>query len=535
MYLRLQLHVKTSVLFVVAIFFVSDRYFCAPNLLNISLSCLIYFRDEERNETTSGNVSTGFRSHSIDAAPEVEPLVTEERRKCQSIVGNRTRNRSYVTYNAPAKQIFAPILGPPNPIDRGGMSSIERNTWTGRAEDAHLSSFAFDSQYHAFDTTGRANDPGMKTSEVVLKTEAGNSLSGVASSRDGDGWASRKKPRKERDFLNTEVTPASFRLVSRQPWADKEPNRLHGIEAENLLQETEEHKVASIVPKGTAAIGEEQSNFHGDVEVDYQGRSWIDISAPEVREAPVSFGPRRQIHTWTGHTKGVNAIRFFPNSGHLLLSAGLDGKIKIWSTSGTRRCMRTYHGHTKGVRGTAFSCDGQQFVSFAYDKAIKCWDTETGKVVCRLGDGQTMAYCASLHPDPSQKETLLVGMQNKKIVQYDLRTSDVVQEYDYHLGPVNSVTFVDDNRRFISTSGMSLSNGDNEKGLHYNCFVCHSPCRKRDWFCFDKLQMTRQYAFGNLGFRFKLNTSRIQLCTLFIQHHCRILESGGSVRARIIK
>lgn len=37
-------------------------------------------------------------------------------------------------------------------------------------------------------------------------------------------------------------------------------------------------------------------------------------------------------------------------------------------------------------------------------------------------------------------------------MQFDSNTGEVTQEYDQHLGPVNTITFVDDNRRFVTTS-----------------------------------------------------------------------------------
>ncbi len=36
--------------------------------------------------------------------------------------------------------------------------------------------------------------------------------------------------------------------------------------------------------------------------------------------------------------------------------------------------------------------------------------------------------------------------------QWDTESGEVVQEYDRHLGAVNTITFVDENRRFVTTS-----------------------------------------------------------------------------------
>ena len=44
-----------------------------------------------------------------------------------------------------------------------------------------------------------------------------------------------------------------------------------------------------------------------------------------------------------------------------------------------RRLLRTFNGHKQAVRDACFNNGGDKFLSAAYDRYIKLWDTETGK------------------------------------------------------------------------------------------------------------------------------------------------------------
>lgn len=159
--------------------------------------------------------------------------------------------------------------------------------------------------------------------------------------------------------------------------------------------------------------------------------------------------PNHLVHTVRASKKGVSAIRFFPVSGHLLLSAALDSRIKIWEVGGDRRCLRVYSGHAEAVRDISFAPDGKTFLSVSYDKFVKIWDTETGQVISRHTNRDT-PLCARFHP--TRAGEFLAGMRGRVIQQWDARSNEIVQTYDEHLGAVNSVTFLADNTRFVSSS-----------------------------------------------------------------------------------
>ena len=56
------------------------------------------------------------------------------------------------------------------------------------------------------------------------------------------------------------------------------------------------------------------------------------------------------------------------------------------------------------------------------------------------------------HPDSDKQNLFLAGSQNRQIVQWDTNSGEIVQHYDEHMGSVNTISFIEGNKRFVSTS-----------------------------------------------------------------------------------
>lgn len=371
-----------------------------------------------------------------------------------------------VSYNPTYDQLWAPIYGPAHPYAKDGLAQGLRNHKLGFVENAAIEPFVFDEQYNTFQKYGYAFDPSANHyvgDMDVLKKNDAISVYNIPQHEQKKRKLEKKKEMmeneqgEEEDVDMTEVdnpaTEAWLRKNRKSPWAGKK----EGLQTELTEEQkkyAEEYAKKKGEEKGEREKGEtlvEKTTFHGKEERDYQGRSWI---APPKDAKPQNdhcYIPKRLVHTWSGHTKGVSAIRFYPKHGHLILSAGMDTKVKIWDVFNSGKCMRTYMGHSKAVRDIWFSNDGTKFLTASYDKNIKYWDTETGKVISTFSTGK-VPYVVRLNPDEDKQNVLLAGMSDKKIVQWDMNSGQITQEYDQHLGAVNTITFVDDNRRFVTSS-----------------------------------------------------------------------------------
>ncbi|KAI9708816.1 MAG: hypothetical protein M1820_003771 [Bogoriella megaspora] len=272
---------------------------------------------------------------------------------------------------------------------------------------------------------------------------------------------SKKRKREDRGDASIVYGAGAYR----GPWASWEEERPDASSGEEEV-EVVEYEEDEIEPPpeapskvgteyATDGGGQETTEFHASEQYDYQGRTYMHIPQDRNLRGDISglknYVPKKLVHTFKSHTGPISQVRFFPSSGHLLLSASADSKVKIWDVYNQRELLRTFSGHNKLVSDIDFNNDGYQFLSASYDRQMKLWDTEYGKCINKFSTGKT-PHVLRFNPDPAHNHEFIAGMSDKKIVQFDTRSGELVQEYDHHLGAINTLTFCDENRRFISTS-----------------------------------------------------------------------------------
>ena len=387
-----------------------------------------------------------------------------------------------LTYNATYEDLSRPSQGPANPFKPANASHLKRkNVPTGFAEEAAISEATFATQHRTFQSLGYAQNPGRPGQivgdlgnattfggkDVVQRKPSKEASAALRAKRqkkgdpgivEGDGaylgpWA--RYQHDDQVYDEEEAAEADRELASDEEYVDEDEDMDTAAEAAAPSQMPAMSKEATDYQDDAAKV--ETSDFHGSEQFDYLGRTYmhvpqdLDVDLQKDVGSTRNYVPKKLVHTYKSHTKAITSLRFFPDSGHLILSSAADGKAKLWDAYHSRELLRTFSGHAKSVNDTDFHRTGRTFLTASYDRQIKLWDTEYGKCVGRYSTGKT-PHVVRFNPSAEHSHEFLAGMSDKKIVQFDTRSGDLVQEYDHHLAAVNTLTFVDDHRRFISTS-----------------------------------------------------------------------------------
>jgi len=122
--------------------------------------------------------------------------------------------------------------------------------------------------------------------------------------------------------------------------------------------------------------------------------------------------------------------------------------------------MRTYNGHHAAVRDIQFNTNGKRFLSCSFDRYIRLWDTESGTVL-QTFTNRRVPYVLQFYP--KNDNYFVTGCSDNKIVAYDCTTGLMHQEYNHHLAPVNTITFVEPEEK--GAAMIMVTSSDDKKVL----------------------------------------------------------------------
>jgi len=372
-----------------------------------------------------------------------------------------------------------PRLGPANPFRAESSTALtlasasagsstfslkRKNVLTGTAEETFISEHTFRAKHRAVERAGagvpqRAAATNREQKEVNRRLRAGREGKGDATVADGEGsyvgpWARYQRERYEVVEVGEEEELGSdeeYEVVEE----DGEEDEDEVVESGTVVKAP----APSLARRKEAEeLGEETSAFLGASEHDYLGRTYmhvpqdLDISLTKEVGSVTNYIPKKLVHTWRPHGKPITALQLFPRSSHLGLTGAADGMVKIWDVYRDKEVLRSFAGHNKAVTDLSFNNDGTRFLSGGFDRRIRLWDTETGQCVNRFNCGKT-PHVIKFNPSAENGHEFLAGLSDNRILQYDSRAgNETVQEYDHHLGAINTIEFIDENRRFMSTS-----------------------------------------------------------------------------------
>ncbi|OAA60595.1 mRNA splicing factor [Niveomyces insectorum RCEF 264] len=391
-----------------------------------------------------------------------------------------------------AEDLARPFYGPANPfrpdggdLSNGALATQKRkNMLSGTATETYLSEYAFRAKHRAVERRGGPAREALSGDDVKAQNarlRASREDKGSASVADGDGayvgpWARFKRKAIYDEYDAADASPDGSE-------EEEEEEQVDGDDDDDVVES------GTVIPKPASAPvarsgqepagggdGHESTEFLGSEQYDYQGRTYmhvpqdLDVDLRKEVGSITNYIPRKLVHTWrspsaaalstSGKNQGqaaVTALRLFPASGHLLLSGSADNTVRIWDVYHGRELLRACTGHARAITDLSFNRDGTRFVSGGHDRWMKVWDTETGQCLSRYRTGKT-PHCLVFNPSVDGAHEFLSGMSNNKILQWDTRAGgtdqggEPVQDYDHHLAAINTITFVDEARRFMTTS-----------------------------------------------------------------------------------
>lgn len=155
----------------------------------------------------------------------------------------------------------------------------------------------------------------------------------------------------------------------------------------------------------------------------------------------------REVLTLYGHRVGVSAITM-TEGDERLISAGLDGTIKVWDLTIRGEGCPLPSRHVGPVTAVAVTPDAKRIVSAGLHH-IRVWDAPTGNQLFSIEPHENSTTALAITPDG---RGVVSGRHTGEITLWDLAAGSELQRMKGHTEKVVGFSITSDARHLISTS-----------------------------------------------------------------------------------
>jgi WD40 repeat protein len=160
---------------------------------------------------------------------------------------------------------------------------------------------------------------------------------------------------------------------------------------------------------------------------------------------PASARPPLELR---GHTRRINSV-FFSHDGSRVLTAGSDGKVRVWATA-SGQLVGDFDGGPVAVDEARFTPDDKLIVTGSSDGTVRVLDARSGSVVESLPVAQNSAVLhVAIAPDGKR---IAAGAVDGSVLIYDIAAKKQLALRHDDRGTINAVGFDAAGARLITAS-----------------------------------------------------------------------------------
>ena len=232
---------------------------------------------------------------------------------------------------------------------------------------------------------------------------------------------------------------------------------LKAVEAElaAAAEKVANARLAGVEGVGFSADGAVLFTAHaGGVLKAWSGRSGRPLVHPDTQprwELVRTLGDAAKVETPLANR--VNAVAFSPDGRWLATGAGepsRSGQIKLWATDSGALVREFAKPHKDTVLALDFSRDGRWLVSGSSDRAVRVWDTQTGKLYRNLEAHSNQVLAVSLRNDGRR---LASASADNSVKTWDIQRSDVVATFATFTKEVSFLRYLGKGDELVAASG----------------------------------------------------------------------------------